>query len=233
MSDTDVKALPSTIIRFLDIILAGSALTILAPILLIVMAILRFTGENQVFYRQTRIGKGEKEFPLLKFATMLQNSPAIGSGELTLPNDPRVLPVGRILRKTKINELPQLWNVLTGDMSVIGPRPQTRKYYNFYASEDRHYIAQVRPGLSGVGSVLFRDEEKLLESVEDPITFDNELITPYKGQVEKWFVSNYSVTLYFRLILTTMISVLSPDSKSPEWLRKEIPTPPSQLAELI
>ena len=138
---------------------------------------------------------------------MMKNSQAIGTGELTIPNDPRVLPFGRILRKTKLNELPQLFNVLTGDLSLIGPRPQTRRYHDLFLATDRAWINAVRPGLSGVGSILFRDEETILSNVADPSTFDDQIITPYKGQVEHWFAMNQSVGLYFELIITTVLVV--------------------------
>ena len=109
--------------RFFDIFLSSLAITALSPLLIPVMLVLALTGEGKIFFRQERIGKGMKAFKLLKFATMLENSPNMGSGTITTKNDPRILPVGRLLRKTKINELPQLINIFLGDMSIIGPRP--------------------------------------------------------------------------------------------------------------
>ena len=116
--------------RMLDITLSLGALLFLSPILIVTGVLLRCTGEGHVFYLQPRVGKDQKVFKLIKFATMLKESPAIGTGEITVQNDPRVLPVGRILRKTKINELPQLANIIKGDMSVVGPRPRHRKISN-------------------------------------------------------------------------------------------------------
>ena len=132
-------------IRIFDIVLSLAALIILCPLLLPMALILRFTGEGEVFYIQERIGANEQPFGLFKFATMLKNSPQIGTGTITVRNDPRVLPVGRILRKTKINELPQLFNVLIGDMSVIGPRPLTQNHFIHYAPEMRKTIGSVGP----------------------------------------------------------------------------------------
>ncbi len=220
-------------IRGFDLIFSLGALFALSPLLALVAIALRFSGEGEVFYRQVRIGKGGRGFHLLKFATMMKNSPAIGSGELTLPNDPRVLPLGRILRKTKLNELPQLLNIVVGDMSVIGPRPQTRRYYDCYAATDRAWIDTIRPGLSGVGSILFRDEEALLANVADPITFDDQVITPYKGQVEHWFAVNQSVSLYFELIITTVLVVLWPSSRLHQRLLRRVPAPPAALSKLL
>ncbi len=227
------SALTQMAIRSFDLILSFAALIAFSPILILIVIALRFSGEGEVFYRQVRIGKGGREFCLLKFATMMKNSPAIGSGELTLPNDPRVLPVGRILRKTKLNELPQLLNILVGDLSLIGPRPQTRRYYDCYAAADRVWIDTIRPGLSGVGSILFRDEEILLSKVTDPVTFDNQVIMPYKGQVERWFAVNQSVNLYFELIITTVLVVLWPSFLLRQRLLCRVPAPPAALSKLL
>lgn len=228
---TSALTLPA--IRGLDLFFSLVALIVLSPLLLLVAIALRFSGEGEVFYRQVRIGKGGREFYLLKFATMMKDSPAMGSGELTLPNDPRVLPLGRILRKTKLNELPQLLNIVAGDLSLIGPRPQTRRYYDCYAVADRVWINTIRPGLSGVGSILFRDEETLLSKVADPVTFDDEVIMPYKGQVERWFAVNQSVGLYFELILNTVLVVLWPSFGLHQRLLRRVPAPPAALSKLL
>jgi lipopolysaccharide/colanic/teichoic acid biosynthesis glycosyltransferase len=227
------SALTLLAIRGLDLLFSIAALIAFSPLLLLVAIALRFSGEGEVFYRQVRIGKGGREFHLLKFATMLKDSSTMASGELTLPNDPRVLPLGRFLRKTKLNELPQLLNIVVGDLSLIGPRPQTRRYYDRYAAADRAWIDTIRPGLSGVGSILFRDEETLLAKVADPIHFDSQVITPYKGQVEHWFAVNQSVGLYFELIVTTLLVVLWPSSGLRQRLLRRVPTPPVTLSKLL
>ena len=123
--------------RILDFTLSLIAILILSPFIVPIILILRFTGEGEVFYLQKRIGKGGVEFGLLKFATMLKNSPKIGAGEITLKNDPRVLPLGRFLRKTKLNELPQLINILTGDISIVGPRPMVPNTFSKYSEESK------------------------------------------------------------------------------------------------
>ena len=115
--------------RFFDIFFSGLALLFLSPLLVPIFIILKFSGEGEVFFLQERIGKGGDVFKLFKFATMLKDSPNIGTGTVTMKGDPRVLPVGKFLRKTKINELPQLLNIFFGDMSVIGPRPLTPKTF--------------------------------------------------------------------------------------------------------
>lgn len=220
-------------IRGFDLLFSLAALLILSPLLLLVAIALLFSGEGEVFYRQVRIGKGGREFLLLKFATMMKKSPEFGSGELTLPNDPRVLPLGRILRKSKLNELPQLWNIVAGDLSLIGPRPQTRRYYDRYHPADRAWIDTIQPGLSGVGSILFRDEETLLSKVADPAAFDDQVITPYKGQLEHWYAVNQSFGLYLELIFTTVLVVLLPSSGLHQRLLRRVPAPPPALSKLL
>ena len=151
--------------RLFDFVMALLALTVLSPLLIPVIIGLLLTGEHYVFYFQERIGKGGKPFDIWKFATMLKNSPNIGTGTVTTRNDPRVLPMGKFLRKTKINELPQLINILIGNMSIIGPRPLVKKTYDLYADDVKECISKVTPGLSGIGSVIFRDEELIPDDV--------------------------------------------------------------------
>lgn len=166
--------------------------------------VLRFTGEREVFYTQKRVGQQRNTFNILKFATMQKNSPNMGTGTVTLMDDPRVLPVGRFLRKTKINELPQLFNVLFGDMSLIGPRPQTQRCFNAFPERLRDQIVSVRPGLSGLGSIFFRNEELMLHNADDADEFYDSIIMPYKGELEAWFASNNTLRLYIHLIFSTI-----------------------------
>jgi lipopolysaccharide/colanic/teichoic acid biosynthesis glycosyltransferase len=199
--------------RSLDILFSSFGILVLSPVLFITILILRLTGEGEIFFIQNRIGKDKKTFGLLKFATMMKDSENIGAGTVTLENDFRVLPFGKFLRKTKINELPQLFNVLLGNMSIIGPRPLHEKQFSFYNKNDQDIISSVRPGLSGVGSIVFRDEEKILQNSQNPdITYKN-TITPKKAILEKWFVSNQSIFLYFKLIILTLLVVIFPNTK--------------------
>lgn len=177
-------------IRFFDIFLSFAALLFLTPVLALVSLILLCTGEHKIFYQQTRVGRGLVTFKLIKFATMLENSPNLGTGTITVKNDPRILPFGRFLRKTKINELPQLINVLKGDMSLIGPRPLTEQTFSAYTKEVAAIISSVKPGLSGVGSIVFRDEENFLKNAEDPLKIYFKQIAPLKGKLESWFVDS-------------------------------------------
>ena len=217
--------------RFFDVLFSLIAVIILTPFMIPIMIGLKLTGEHDIFYRQKRVGKGGKEFDLLKFATMLRNSPNMTGGLYTSENDPRILPMGKFLRKTKINELPQLLNILVGDMSVIGYRPQVLSQYEAYPEEVRNALAKSRPGLSGIGPIVFRSEEQILHqflSHEERDIFYKNVITPYKGQLEVWYSENRNVGMYFRLIFMTVRVVLNPDDKS--WKKlKGIPTAPQEL----
>ena len=215
--------------RLFDIFFSTLALLVLAPLLIPVMIILRFTGEGEVFFRQQRVGKGGEMFGLLKFATMLKDSPNLGTGTITTKDDPRVLPFGKFLRKTKINELPQLLNILKGDMSVIGPRPQTRRCFEAFPNRSQDKIIEVRPGLSGVGSVAFRGEEDMMDASGDPDALYDQVIMPYKGLLEEWYVAHRSIWNYFLLIFVTAWVVVVPSSGLFWKLFPELPKPPEQL----
>ena len=217
----------------MDIILSALALLILAPLLVAVILVLRFTGEGEIFFRQKRVGFGGQMFNLLKFATMLKDSPNIGTGTVTLKDDPRVLPFGRFLRRTKINELPQLINILLGDMSLIGPRPQTQRCFDAFPVSAQEQIVKVRPGLSGVGSIMFRGEEEMMHASKDPDRFYDEVIMPYKGLLECWYVKNKSVSVYLKSILLTAWVVLFPNSSAHWRAFSGLPSPPEELVNIL
>jgi len=203
-------------------------LVLLSPLLVPVMILLRLTGEGYIFYTQERVGKDGKKFGLLKFATMLKNSPNMGTGDITLTRDPRVLPMGHFLRKTKLNELPQLINIFKGDMSIVGPRPMTERNFNYYAKEAQQKIASVRPGLTGVGSIIFRDEERYLNQQADPLKFFRETIAPYKAELECWYLQHASLGMYFKLIiLTAWVVLFSKSTLADRWLHSKPQLPPS------
>lgn len=193
--------------RFFDILFSILAIIALSPLIIPTMLILKLTGEGEIFFRQARVGKNKVSFGLLKFATMLKNSERLGAATVTVKDDFRVLPFGKFLRKTKLDELPQLLNIVMGHMSVIGPRPLQKKHFSFYCESDQKIISSVAPGLSGVGSIIFRDEEEILQNSSDLDTVYKEKIMPEKALLEKWYVENRSISLYFKLIFLTLISV--------------------------
>lgn len=216
--------------RFFDILFSGLALIILSPFLIPVIIILKFTGEGEVFYVQQRVGKDGHMFGLIKFVTMLKDSPNIGTGTITVKNDPRVLPVGSFLRKTKLNELPQLLNIILGDMSVIGPRPQDKRCFLAFSETSQNVIKQVRPGLSGIGSIIFRDEEAILDNTDiDNLKFYDDVIAPYKGEVEEWYVDHQNLYTYFMLIGLTVWVIFFPQSDIYKKVFTDLPEAPKDL----
>jgi len=220
--------------RFFDILFSGLAILILSPFLIPIAIALRLTGEGEIFYIQQRIGKNGKQFGLMKFATMLKDSPNMAMGTVTVKNDPRVLPFGGFLRKSKINELPQLLNIFLGDMSVIGPRPQTERCFLAFPQNSQDAIKEVKPGLSGIGSIVFRDEETILDDPEiDRLKFYDDEIAPYKGELEQWYVKHQNLYTYFMLIGLTVWVVLFSDSKIYKFIFKDLPTPPDSLAKWL
>lgn len=210
--------------RVFDILLSGGVLLCLSPLLIPLAILLKLTGEGYIFYTQPRIGYGGNVFSLLKFATMLKDSPNLGTGDITVNNDPRVLPVGRFLRKTKINELPQLINILKGDMSIVGPRPLTPKNFEYYSDETKEEIKTLQPGLTGIGSIVFRDEESIFEKSEkDHQTCYKEEIAPYKGALEIWYKQNRSIWVDTLAIFVTAYVILFPDSGFYRKVFKDLP----------
>ena len=141
--------------RTIDFIIAFIALIIITPLMTPIIAGLLATGEHYVFYFQKRIGYKNRPFSIWKFATMLKASPSLSTGSLTLRNDPRLMPMGRFLRQTKINELPQLMNVLLGSMSLVGPRPLMEVDFKKFPPEVQEKIYRSRPGITGIGSIIF------------------------------------------------------------------------------
>ena len=201
--------------RFFDILLSTISILILFPLLIPVMVILKLTGEGYIFYKQERIGQNEESFNVLKFATMYKDSPNMEGGNITAKSDPRILPFGKLLRKTKINELPQIINILLGDMSIIGRRPTVAEHFDFYDEEVRNIISKYKPGLSGISSIIFRDEEKYLFNKEpaDNKTFYEREIAPYKGELELWYCRHQSAFTDLLLIIITLVMIILPSSR--------------------
>ena len=211
--------------RLLDVIVSLTSLIILLPVFLPIIFILRISAEGEVFYFQERYGIRNSRFQIWKFATMLKNSMNIGTGSITLKNDPRVTKIGSFLRKTKINELPQIINILKGDISLVGPRPLVFKTFSAYTKEVQSKIYNVKPGLTGIGSIIFRDEESIISAVkqENPHEFYKRVIAPYKGELEMWYQKNKSFLLDIQLIFMTAWVILVPTSKLYEKWFKDLP----------
>jgi lipopolysaccharide/colanic/teichoic acid biosynthesis glycosyltransferase len=219
--------------RFFDIIFSGLAIIILFPFMIPVMIALKLTGEHYIFYGQMRVGRYKKDFMLLKFATMLKNSPNLPGGLYTSVNDPRLLPMGKFLRKTKINELPQLLNVFIGQMSIVGYRPTVREHYNAYSEKTREKITCLKPGLTGLGATFFRNEEEILQNFDDKDYIHQKIIMPYKGMLESWHADNHNLLNYFKIIIMTVIVVLKPTSGAWKKFFPKLPPVPEELQAYI
>jgi len=211
--------------RLLDIIVSFITLIILLPLFIPIVIALRLTAEGEVFYFQERIGLNNSRFQIWKFATMLKNSMNMGTGSITLQNDFRVTPIGKFLRKTKINELPQIINILKGDISLVGPRPLVTKTFSAYSAAVQEQIYKVKPGLTGIGSIIFRDEESIISAVkdEDPHEFYKRVIAPYKGELEMWYQGHRSFFLDLQLIFMTAWVIVFPESRLYEKWFKDLP----------
>ena len=219
--------------RILDITFSSLALVVLSPLLIPIVILLRLTGEGEIFFIQKRVGERGKLFGLFKFATMLKDSPNIGTGTVTMRQDPRILPLGKFLRKTKINELPQLLNILFGDMSVVGPRPLTEQTFGYYDGATQNSIKSVRPGLSGIQQIVLRDEESLMHGESASLSFYDCVLAPYKGELENWFVSNKSMSIYFLTIFLTVWVILFPRSSAVWSFFVGLPPPPIELRKAL
>ena len=158
--------------RFFDFLVSFIVLILLSPLLIPISIGLKLTGEGHIFYLQKRVGFENKIFNIYKFATMLKDSTNMAGGIITTKKDPRITPMGGFLRKSKINELPQLINIFLWDMSVIGPRPLTMETFSFYPSQIQSYVSSVKPGLSGIGSIIFRNEEEIIQTQQNANEFE-------------------------------------------------------------
>ena len=213
--------------RTFDIITSGIAILILSPILIPVIIGLRFTGEGYIWYKQERLGYKNKPFLIWKFATMLKNSANMTGGYITVKKDPRLTPMGYFLRKSKINELPQLFNIFMGYMSVVGPRPVMKVSFQAYPDNVKKVIYDVKPGLTGVGSIIFRDEEELITNVKnkggDIHEFYVNKIYPFKGELEIWYQNHKTFMLDLKIIFVTSWVIFKPNSRIYEKLFKTLP----------
>jgi len=222
-------------IRFIDFILASILLLLLTPLFILISVILKFTGEGDIFYRQLRVGQNRNHFFLVKFATMKRASPTIGAGPITLKNDFRILPFGALLRRSKLNELPQLFNILLGQMSFIGPRPMTKEIFSMYSVDVQNELIKIKPGLSGIGSIIFRNEENLLHSEKDSMQFYEKYIITFKGRLELWFIKNSTPSTYIKIFLLTIYIVLFPSYRIDKlWkIFPDLPQPDETLSSKL
>ena len=192
--------------RLFDIVACIAAAAVLCPFWLCIGLLVACGSKGSALYRQTRVGRDGKEFKLLKFRTMRQDADKVG-GLITVGEDSRVTRIGRFLRKYKIDELPQFLNIIKGDMSIVGPRPEVPKYVALYDERQRKVLS-VRPGLTDYASIEYIAENELLAKSSDPDRTYIEEIMPAKLELNLKYIENQSVTEDLRLIFKTLFSIL-------------------------
>ncbi len=189
-------------IRVLDIVISAIGLILLSPFFLIISILVKIDSKGPVFYRQLRVGKNNTNFTLLKFRSMVTG--AEKAGLLTVGGrDKRITHAGFYLRKYKIDELPQLINVVCGDMSLVGPRPEVRRYVNLYTTAQMK-VLEVRPGITDVASIVYKSENEILEETEDPEKLYIEQIMPDKIRLNMEFINHPGIIKYFEIIFKTL-----------------------------
>jgi len=202
--------------RLFDSLFVAIGLLFLSPILLLVMLIVKQDGGSS-FFLQKRVGHNGQRFKIIKFRTMVVGAEKLGA-QITSGIDPRITKTGALLRKLKLDELPQLINVILGQMSLVGPRPEVPKYVEKWPSDDRLKILSVRPGITDYASLIFSDEQKILAESFDPEKSYVEEIMPRKLELYKKYISEQSLWLDFRIIFATLLKIVggNPDALLPE-----------------
>lgn len=192
--------------RLMDVVVSGGALLVLWPVLLLIALAIKIDDPGPVFYRQVRVGKNGKEFRIYKFRTMVVDADKKGL-QITVGRDNRITRMGAFLRRTKLDELAQLLNVFTGEMSFVGPRPEVPKYVNLYTPYQRQVLL-VQPGITDYASIAYRNENDLLEGAEDPEKMYIETIMPDKIELNMKYLHEISPLADIRLIFSTIIAVI-------------------------
>jgi len=192
-------------IRILDVFFALIGLLILLPLILIISCILLFDPYGKILFRQKRVGLNGKEFTIYKFRTMVNKGTY--KYHLTVASDSRITPFGSVLRKWKLDEIPQFINVIKGDMSIVGPRPEVSAYTKLY-SEEQKKVLTVKPGITDYASIAFSNEESMLKNAGDPEKYYIDHIMPRKIKLNMNYINNRSISNYFRIILLTVKTLL-------------------------
>jgi lipopolysaccharide/colanic/teichoic acid biosynthesis glycosyltransferase len=202
----------------LDVVVSVLGLLILSPVFAVVAAIIKLDSPGPVFFRQTRVGRGGRPFRIYKFRSMVADAQRAGTA-LTVRADPRITRVGRLLRRSKLDELPQLVNVLVGDMSIVGPRPEVPEYMEFYTPDQRAVLIAMRPGITDYAAILFRDESSLLDGERDPVDVYRRVIMPAKFACYERYSREIGVLTDLRIIVATGLVLVV--GRVPHWLGLE------------
>lgn len=198
--------------RLLDMLVAGVGLLLLLPLMSVIALLIRLDSPGNIFFAHERVGRYGRKFKVLKFRTMVSDAPQRGI-PITAGGDPRITRIGRILRKTKLDELPQLWNVLKGEMSLVGPRPEVEKYVNLWDPELREQVLSVRPGITGLTQIRYRHEESLLAHQPDPETYYRETLLPTKLASDAEYVRKRSLWFDLWLLWRTAVALFEKEQE--------------------
>jgi lipopolysaccharide/colanic/teichoic acid biosynthesis glycosyltransferase len=207
--------LSAAVKRTFDLLVALAALIVLSPILLVLSLIIKITSPGPVFYRGVRIGQNGVPFRIFKFRTMVINAEQLG-GSATAEDDPRITPIGRFIRRNKLDEFPQFINVLVGDMSLVGARPEVKKYVDMYTEEEKQ-ILDLRPGITDWASIWNSNEAAVLEGSNDPEKTYEELIRPTKLALQLFYARNHSLLVDVKILFHTFCKLLFED-----WTPREL-----------
>jgi lipopolysaccharide/colanic/teichoic acid biosynthesis glycosyltransferase len=193
-----------TVIRFFDLLFSVIGLILFFPFLVFISGFIKIGSKGPVFFLQKRVGRNNSDFILYKFRTMKINTEEHRS--LTVGKDDRITSTGHFLRRYKLDEIPQLWNVLKGEMSIVGPRPELRKYVELYTPEQKT-ILNLQPGITDIASIKFRHENELLATADDPEEYYIKEIMPIKIELNKYYIKNRNIGTYFFIIFNTLFSI--------------------------
>lgn len=205
--------------RLIDLLAAFSGLIVISPVLLVVIIKVWMQDYKSPFYIASRVGKDGKEFNMVKLRSMVINESGSGP-DSTSANDNRITPIGHFIRKFKLDELSQLYNVMLGDMSLVGPRPNVKRETDMYTSLERNLLS-VRPGITDFSSIVFSDEGEILQNQEDPDLAYNQLIRPWKSRLGLIYIERRSLLLDIQLILVTLLGIIS-KQKALNWVVKKL-----------
>ena len=192
--------------RVFDILASGIGIIVLSPILIVIAIAIKCDSNGEILFKQKRVGMNEKTFNIFKFRTMVTNAEKLGK-QITVGNDCRITKIGSFLRKYKLDELPQLFNVLLGDMSLVGPRPEVRKYVDLYTDEQQKVLS-VKPGITDYASIEYMDENEILGKSSDPEKTYIEEIMPEKIKYNMKYIQNKNVSEYFKIIFLTLLKIV-------------------------
>lgn len=191
--------------RIFDLFFSIVGIIFFLPFFLIISILIKLDSEGEILFRQTRVTKNGKEFKIFKFRTMRKNTE--GNKQITVGADNRITKIGKILRKTKLDEMPQLFNIIKGEMSFVGPRPEVPKYVAYYTDEQKE-ILKVRAGITDYASIYFSNESEILGKQEDPEKYYIEKIMPLKLKLNKKYIENIGVITDIKIIILTILKIM-------------------------